>query len=94
LATDIKPLRRGHFWRRSKLWAKRIFALSATLSTVLLAGWILFLLVQATLRHNSVNLRPLSVPKELVDAGFSSTVVTRRLLDAIQDVQKRAYTLY
>src|SRR6185312_5012670 len=73
--------------RRAMLWGKRLFALSATLSTMLVAGWFIFLLGQATFRRHTVDLEPLAVPKVLDEAGFSSKVATYRLLDAIKAVQ-------
>ncbi len=78
--------------RRAMLWGKRLFALSATLSTMLVAGWFILLLGQATFRRHTVDLEPLSVPKVLDEAGFSSKVATYRLLDAIRAVQSGGRT--
>jgi tetratricopeptide (TPR) repeat protein len=77
-------------WQRAKLWSKRALAVSTTISTGLLAVWIVWLVGEATLRKHSLNIESIAVPKQLTDAGFSAEVVTRRLRDAIKKVQVQA----
>src|SRR5271170_317675 len=79
-------------WRRAKLWGKRAFALSTAVSTLLVAGWIVWLVGEATLRKHSLELEPIGVPKRLADDGFSAEVVTQRLRDAIRAVQDTSKT--
>ena len=79
-------------WRWAKLWGKRAFALSTTLTTVLLAGWIVWLVGEAIVRKGSLDIEPIGVSKKLADDGFSSEVVTQRLRDAIKAVLHRATT--
>jgi hypothetical protein len=89
--TAGRPQRRLS-WRRARLWAKRGFAWSATLSTLLVAFWFVWLVAEAALRPNSIDLDAIQVPKPLADNGFSSPVVSSRLRDAIKDLQDRAKT--
>src|ERR1700739_4756814 len=79
-------------WRWAKLWGKRAFALSTTLTTVLLAGWIVWVGGGAIVRKGSFDIEPIGVSKKLADDGFSSEVVTQRLRDAMKAVLHRATT--
>ena len=64
-----------------------------TLSTILLAGLLLWLLGQATLRTHTIRLNLLSVPIQLANDGFSSVVVTNLVLDAVTSVEAAAGTM-
>jgi tetratricopeptide (TPR) repeat protein len=87
---ERKAGRTHRAWRSAKLWGKRAFAVSTTVSTALLAVWILWLVGEATLRKHRLDIESITVPKQLTDAGFSAEVVTRRLRDAIKNVQVQA----
>lgn len=89
---ERKAGRTRRAWRRAKLWGKRAFAVSTTISTALLAVWIAWLVGEATLRKYSLDIESITVPKQLTDAGFSAEVVTRRLRDAIKKLQVQAST--
>ena len=79
-------------WRRAMLWGRSLIAFSATLSTTLLAGWIIYLVAEMTLRRHSLEIEAITVPKMLAEDGLSSAVVTQRLRDAMRSVQDHATT--
>ena len=74
------------------LWGRSLIAFSATLSTTLLAGWIIYLVAEMTLRRHSLEIEAITVPKMLAEDGLSSAVVTQRLRDAMRSVQDHATT--
>jgi tetratricopeptide (TPR) repeat protein len=87
-----KPARRWLTWRHAKLWGKKVIAITTTLSTLLVAGWFLYLLGEATSRRHILDLTSITVSKKMADDGFTSQGVTRRLREAINAVQDRANT--
>jgi tetratricopeptide (TPR) repeat protein len=84
----VKP----NLWRRTKLFGKQAFAVAATLSSMLVAVWILTVLIQAAFQRNTIDLGAINVPKKLADDGFSTDIATRRLRDAIKDLHGKAST--
>jgi tetratricopeptide (TPR) repeat protein len=79
-------------WRWAKLWGVRAFAFSTSISTLVLAGWGVWLIGDAMLRKLSLDIESIGVPQRLTDDGYSAEVVTRRLRDAIKKVQANAKT--
>jgi hypothetical protein len=75
-----------------RLWGKTPFAVTATLSTVLIVGWFIGRLGEATLRWHTLDLEVISVPKRVADQGFTGQVVTQRLREAISTVLDQAQT--
>ncbi|HKO07701.1 MAG TPA: tetratricopeptide repeat protein, partial [Alphaproteobacteria bacterium] len=74
-------------WRRGKRWGKGAFSVTTALSTLLLAGWIVWLVGEATLRSRGLNLHLIAVPEKLAKDGVTTEVLTWRMRDAIMAVQ-------
>ena len=91
-ASDLEAGETRGVWRWVKFWGGRSLAALSTISTVVLAGWIIWVVAEATLRKHSLDIESIGVLKRLTDDGFSAEVVTRRLRDAIKTVQARAST--
>lgn len=72
--------------RRAKLAAGVI----TTLSTLAFVIWIFGLIVSTAFERHNLDLRIVTVPKSLAEAGFTDQVVTQRLADEIHAIQDRA----
>jgi len=73
--------------RKDSVW------LATALSTLLIAGWFIAILADMTLRRHTLDLKPISAPPRLADTGFTSTVVTQRLGESINELFEQARML-
>lgn len=75
-----------------KPFAKTILTFAFTLPSLLIIGWLIVLAAVVMVRRHTLELHTISVPKQLLESGFTSEVVTRNFRDALEAVHKRAQT--
>ncbi|ALL71385.1 TPR repeat protein (plasmid) [Paraburkholderia caribensis MBA4] len=76
-------------WRRLVHLTNRAITAATLFSSLGFVALIVGLTVAATLRANSIDLQTIPVPKTLADDGFSESVATQRLRDAINEIHHR-----
>ena len=88
-AHDAEELSKPFPWRRIRRW---VVWLATTIPTSILAVWFIVTLSALVLHRYSLDIDAIGVPETLEKAGFTSEVATRRLLDAILEVENSALT--
>jgi Tfp pilus assembly protein PilF len=77
---------RRDLWERARTFGTQAIAAGTALSTFLVAGSFLYVLIETRLQRNKLSLEAISVPKFLTEDGFTSHVVTQNLREAINKV--------